>query len=129
MYFSVIFILIAYVILYRETLRHRKRIIKQQLPQAEIERFVKENKALKTTVLLVGACYRLVSSTNDHISVRKPNQVLLFSSDEQKPILTIVVQTLGMLNSLANPVIYCIRQKEMRMFVFRSPFHVVYPMN
>ena len=55
MYFSVIFILIAYVILYRETLRHRKRIIKQQLPQAEIERFVKENKALKTTVLLVGA--------------------------------------------------------------------------
>ena len=54
MYFSVIFIVIAYIILYRETLRHRKRIIKQQLPQTEIERFVKENKALKTTVLVVG---------------------------------------------------------------------------
>ena len=133
MYFSVIFILIVYIILYRETLRHRKRITKQQLPQAEIERFVKENKALKTTVLVVGAIvlcflpmtiYQLLTTV-----FRKPNQVLLFSSDEQKPILTIVVRTLGMLNSLANPVIYCIRQKEIRKFVFRSPFHAVYPMN
>ena len=134
MYSSVIFILIAYIILYPETLRHRKRIIKQQLPQAEIERFVKENKALKTTVLVVSAialCFlpmTIYISALDH-SISKAKSVLLFSSDEQKPILTIVVRTLGMLNSLANPVIYCIRQREMRKFVFRSHFHAVYPMN
>ena len=133
MYSSVIFILIAYIILYRETHRHRKRIIKQQLPQAEIERFVKENKSLKTTVLVVSAIalcflpmtiYQLLTTV-----FRKRNQVLLFSSDDQKPILTIVVRTLGMLNSLANPVIYCIRQRGMRKFVFRSHFLTVYPMN
>ena len=50
----VLFILISYVILYRETLRHQK-IKTQQLPQEEVERFVKESKALKTTVLVVGA--------------------------------------------------------------------------
>ena len=53
--FSVVFIVVAYIILYLETLRHRKKIRTQQLPQQEIERFVKENKALKTTVLVVGA--------------------------------------------------------------------------
>ena len=53
--FSVVFIVVAYIILYRETLRHRKKIRTQQLPQQQIEIFVKENKALKTTVLVVGA--------------------------------------------------------------------------
>ena len=53
--FSVVFIVVAYIILYRETLRHRKKIRTQQIPQQEIERFVKENKALKTTVLVIGA--------------------------------------------------------------------------
>ena len=53
--FSVVFIVVAYIILYLETLRLRKKIRTQQLPQQEIERFVKENKALKTTVLVVGA--------------------------------------------------------------------------
>ena len=102
MYFSVIFIVIAYIILYRETLRHRKRIIKQQLPQAEIERFVKENKALKTTVLVVGTiilCFLPMSIYQLFTTVfRKRNQVPLFSSDKQMEILVIVVRTLSMLN-------------------------------
>ena len=51
---SVIFIATAYIILYREALRHQKMIKSQQLPQEEVERFVKGNKALKTTVFVVG---------------------------------------------------------------------------
>ena len=44
------------MILYRrETLRDQKMIKTQQLPQEEVERFAKESKALKTTVLVVGA--------------------------------------------------------------------------
>ena len=37
----------AYVILYHETRRHRRKIKTQQLPQEEVERSTRENKALK----------------------------------------------------------------------------------
>ena len=134
MYSSVIFIIIAYAILYRETLRHRRRIIKQQLSQAEIERFVKENKALKTTVLVVGAiilCFLPMSIFQLLTTVfRKRNQVPLFGSDKQMEILVIVVRTLSMLNSFVNPLIYCMRQKEMRKFVFSlRPSNIINPVN
>ena len=46
----ILFVTSAYVVLYRETLRHRKMIKTHQLPQGEVERFTKENKVLKTTV-------------------------------------------------------------------------------
>ena len=58
--FCVLFIVFAYVILYREVRRQRNNIKSQQLPQEEQQRIAKENKALKTTVLVVGAvlvCY------------------------------------------------------------------------
>ena len=134
MYFSVIFIVIAYITLYRETLRHRKRIIKQQLPQTEIERFVKENKALKTTVLVVGTiifCFLPMSIYQLLTTVfRKRNQVPLFSSDKQMEIPVIVVRTLSMLNSFVNPLIYCMRQKEMRKSVFSlRPSNTINPVN
>ena len=106
----------------------------QQLPQTEIERFVKENKALKTTVLVVGAVllcflpmtvYQLLTTV-----LSKQNQVLLFASGEMKEILSIVIRTPGMLNSLVNPLIYCMRQKEMRKFVFSLRFsHSINPVN
>ena len=51
----VLFIAIAYVVLYQETRRHQKMIKTQQLPQEEVEQFLKESKALKTTVYVVGA--------------------------------------------------------------------------
>ena len=132
--FSIMFIVVTYIILYRETLRHRKRIRTQQLPQTEIERFVKENKALKTTVLVVGAVllcflpmtvYQLLTTV-----LSKQNQLLLFASGEMREILSIVIRTPGMLNSLVNPLIYCMRQKEMRKFVFSLRFsHVINPVN
>lgn len=49
----IVFVTSAYVLLYRETLRHRRRIKTHQLPQGEVERFTKENKALKTTVFVI----------------------------------------------------------------------------
>ena len=51
----IIFILFSYAVLHRETLRHQKLIKTQQLPREEVERFLKERKALKTTVLVVVA--------------------------------------------------------------------------
>ena len=120
--FSVVFIVIAYIILYLETLRHRKKIRTQQLPQQEIERFVKENKALKTTVLVVGAVvlcflpmavYQLLTTLSS-----RGNKKLLYDT-ELVEFLTLMVGTAGMLNSLVNPLIYCVRQKELRKFVSR----------
>ena len=51
----ILFIAATYILLYRETRRHKIMIKTQQLPQEETERFTKESKALKTTVFVVGA--------------------------------------------------------------------------
>ena len=50
---SILFVVFSYLILYRKTRRHKKKIKTQQLPQVVVERFTKENKALKTTVFVV----------------------------------------------------------------------------
>ena len=61
----ILFLTFAYLIMYRETARHKEKIKTQQLPQEDVERFLKENKALKTTllslVLFFFAFFQLVS--------------------------------------------------------------------
>ena len=123
----ILFILISYVILYREALRHQKMIKTQQLPKEEVERFVKESKALKTTVLIVGTvmlCF-----------LPMPFGVLITASVERWYHLGLYkiiyvppyIRTFGMLNSLFNPLIYCWRQKELRQFALRRLPRVVAP--
>ena len=115
----IIFILFSYAILYRETLRHQKKIKMQQLPQEEVERFLKERKALKTTVLVVVAvtlCFLpvplgVLAST----SLEKWYNLGLYKIILVSPY----VRTFVMLNSFLNPLIYCWRQRKMREFVFR----------
>lgn len=115
---SILFIVSAYVILYRETRRHEQKIKTQQLPQEEVERFVKESKALKTTVFVVSAVTLsflpmsltlLLSVTNLKNGVDKEFYFVLLP----------LIRTCVMLNSLLNLLIYCLRQKEMRKFVLR----------
>ena len=56
----IIFVVFVYAVLYLETRRHHKLIKGRQMPQEEVQRFLKENKALQTTVYVVGAvavCY------------------------------------------------------------------------
>ena len=50
----ILFVVFSYMILYRETRRHQKMIKTQQLTQEGVERFTKENKALLSTVFVVG---------------------------------------------------------------------------
>ncbi len=121
MIFCVLFIVSAYIILYRETRRHEKKIKTQQLPQEEVERFARESKALKTTVFVVSAVV---------LSFLPMGLTLLLNvtglkkkvSSELFSILSSFVRTCAMLNSLLNPLIYCLRQKEMRKFVLRVLF-------
>ncbi|XP_078375899.1 alpha-1A adrenergic receptor-like [Oculina patagonica] len=121
----VLFIFCSYLILYRETLRHQKKIKTQQLPQEEVERFAKESKALNTTVFVVGAvalCFVPV------VFMHLFRSLGLFHDSDFATILT-WVGTDAMLNSLFNPLINCWRQKEMRKFVFRFKTQAVHPAN
>ena len=108
----ILFIVFTYVVLYRETRRHQRKIKVQQVPQDEVERFTKENKALQTTVLVVGGviicllpvCFCLI--------------VVVTGLYSFCPINGSMWQTCNMLNSLVNPLIYCWRQKAIRKLVF-----------
>ena len=109
----IIFIVFSYLLLYREILRHQKKIKTQQVPQEEVERFAKEHKALKTTVFVVGAvllCYASVVFVLVIIGLKLVTSISL--------VLPWSL-TFLMLNSLLNPLIYCWRQEEMRKFAFR----------
>lgn len=110
----VLFISSSYAILYREALRHRKMIKTQQLPQGEVERSVKEGKALKTTVFVVGAVVLCFVPVILFLLLEMSVQ---FHSGEY---FKSWVRTFVMLNSFLNPLIYCWRLKEMRRFVFRT---------
>ena len=119
----ILFVVFSYVILYRETRRHQKKIKTQQLPQEKVERFTKENKALKTTVYVVGAVMLCVLPV---IIIMLFNKVL---GPQVGRMCEPWIRTCGMLNSLLNPLIYCWRQKEIRKFVFRIRNQVVHPVN
>ena len=107
-----IFIAISYVILYRKTLRHRKRIKTEQIAQQQVETFLKENKALKTTVYVVGSlvlCF--IPSLFLFLSI-----VVEGLSLESVSFVSFC-RMLSLLNSLFNPLIYFWRDKEMRKLV------------
>ena len=112
----IFFVAFSYIVLYRETRRHRNMIKTQQLPQEEVERFVKENKALKTIVIVVGTVLLclLPAAITRVLNVAAP-----FWKSSLFFVFTPWIRTCGMLNSLFNPLIYCWRQQEMRKFVFR----------
>ena len=127
MTFCVLFIASTYVILYLETLRHEKKIKTQQLPLEEVERFAKESKALKTTVFVVSSvviCFLPMGLTLLLVvkGLKKQREYEAMFS-----VFSPLVRTCAVLNSLLNPLIYCLRQKEMRKFVLRVPCQAVKP--
>ena len=119
--FCVVFVSISYLLLYKETLRLRRKMKTEQIPQEEVERIAKENKALKTTVLVVGTVLLCFIPLLMHILL-----VLLWSGDvvyqaSLYNVLTPFSRTFSMFNSFLNPLIYCLRQREIRKFVLRFP--------
>ena len=114
----VIFVSCSYVILYFETRRHQKMIKAQQLPQEQVETFLKESKALKTTVLVVGAIGLCLLPASFYLFLLAAGffQTRVHLLD----LMETMTRTFMMTNSLLNPLIYCWRQEEMRKFVFTS---------
>ena len=84
------------------------------MPQEEVKRFAKENKALKTTVYVVGALLLCFSPMSFTFISRLLKKLQGF------PVCRQGILTVAMLNSLFNPLIYCWRQKEMRKFIYLS---------
>ena len=118
----IVFIVMSYAILYKETAYQKNKIKKQQIHQEEVERFLKEKKALKTTVYVVGAVLLCFS----------PGAVLTILSyvrELNTPYSAPWIITIVMLNSLLNPLVYCWRQKEMRQFVFQLNTPAVAPVS
>ena len=122
----VLFILVSYVILYRETRRHENEIKTGQLPQEEKERFLRDRKALKTTVYVVGAVLLCLTPAAAWLLVSSFLRVVAeelwaqMTHDQLRKTIGPTVRTFVYLNSLINPLIYCWRQKEMRKYVFNK---------
>ena len=108
----VVFMTTSYAILYKEAAHQKNKIKAQQLPREDVERFVKERKALKTTVYVVGAVLLCLSPG------ALSNFVYIIAG-QKSTYLALWFRMTVMLNSLLNPLIYCWRQKEIRQFVFR----------
>ena len=119
----VVFVFFSYMFLYKETLRHQKIFKRQHLPEEEVERFLEDSKALKTTVLVVSAVVLCLISSGFAVVFRG------FGVDVFSFSVKSVFRTSTMFNSVLNPMIYCWRQKEMRKFVFSSSTPVVEPVN
>ena len=131
----VLFILFSYVILYRETRRHENKIKAGQLPQEERQRFIKDRKALKTTVYVEGAVLLCLTPAAAWLLVssflRVSAEELWAQMTQLRKAMGPTVRTFVYLNSLINPLIYCWRQKEMRKFIFNKfcKSQDMYPVN
>ena len=117
----IVFVASAYLILYHETRRHQKKIKAEQLPAEEVERSSTENRALKTTMFVVGAVVVCLLPLVFCLIVMNAGLYV------KCPISDQVWQTFGLLNSFVNPLTYCFRQKEMKKFIFGKKTHVVQP--
>ena len=98
--------------LYYETRRHEKQITANQVSEDNKRKFLMEKKALKltTTVLLV-----LVLTYLPLIVVTILYGISFIESLNTVHIASTIVVFLVLINSLINPVIYCIRRRQFRV--------------
>ena len=119
--FCVVFVPTSYLLLYIETLRHRRKMKTEQIPQEEVERIAKENKALKTTVLVVGTVLLCFIPLLIYLLLVFLWSGIVVYQASLYNVLTPFARTFSMFNSFLNPLIYCLRQREIRKFVLRFP--------
>ena len=118
----IVFMTTSYAILYKEAAHQKNKIKTQQLPREDVERLIKERKALKTTVYVVGAVLLCLSPG----ALSKFVNVI---AEQKSAYLHTMFSMMVMWNSLLNPLIYCWRQKEIRQVVFRLSSPVVAAVN
>ena len=109
---GVAIIIFCQAALYYETRRHEKQITANQVSEDNKRKFLMEKKALKltTTVLLV-----LVLTYLPLIVVTILYGISFIESLNTVHIASTIVVFLVLINSLINPVIYCIRRRQFRV--------------
>ena len=94
---------------YLVTRRHKKQIAAQQISREAAEKFLKEKKAWKTTSIIIGFVI---------LSFLPPVVLDTWRSSGFAPGALLVFQPLIFyllfVNSLANPIVYCLRCKDIR---------------
>ena len=105
-------IVFCQVVLYREARRHEKEIANQQVSVGIKQKKLKERKALKTTTTIL-VFLMLSYLPLLFVGLLIGNDVV--KSVNLQDILTFTVILTITANSLANPIIYCIRVRQFRV--------------
>lgn len=112
----VVIMVYCHVSVYLVTRRHERQIRTEQIPTEDTERFLKEKKGWKTTGIIIGF---VVLSLLPGVFL---NFGVMFTWDPRwldrfRPL----VLSFLILNSLSNPVIYCLRIQDMRQAMIAVP--------
>ena len=109
--FSMAIIIYCQIVIYCETRRQEELIAAQQVSVEAKKKFLKEKKAFKvtTTVLVI-----LLISYLPITVVRILLKMSVFSKNVASSLLS-SSSFVFLLNSLANPIIYCVRTRQFRV--------------
>ena len=122
----IVTIVFSYGYIFSETRRQKKRFQTEQLTQEEVKRIKKDNKAANTLAIILAA---LVLTFLPSVIT---TIFLTFSDNIAEPrvmsVLTRWNDTLLLLGSLCNPIIYCWRTKKLRR-AFLEILHLRQPEN
>ena len=101
------------VVLYYETLRHKKKIALQQVSVEAREKFLREKKALKQTTTVIFCliiCYLPIIISRVFIST-----FVILNSVNSVYFVHFTGVFFVISNSLLNPIIHCVRMKKFRL--------------
>ena len=125
--FFVVFMIYTNLYIFSETRRQKQRIQTEQVPQEEVKRRKKDNKAANTVVFILAALiisYCPACFATAFIMVRYSEHP---AGDSELNAVNIAVSwstwSLVLLGSLVNPIIYCWRSKKLRR-VFLEILHL-----
>ena len=111
-FFCTTIITFCQIVLYYETRRHEKQIAAHQVSEDDRKKFVKEKKALKLTTTVL---FFLLLSYFPVFVIGILMRNTFFHSLKTAHIALGIATCLTLLNSLINPVIYCIRRRQFRV--------------
>ena len=111
-FFCTTIITFCQIVLYYETRRHEKQIAAHQVSENDREKFVKEKKALKLTTTVL---FFLLPTYLPAVIIGILKRNTFFDSLNVAHIAYAIAGFPILLNSLINPVIYCIRRRQFRV--------------
>ena len=101
------------VVLFYETRRHEKRIATQQVSLEPREKFLKEKKAFKVTATVMVFLILCFLPLMFAYLIRASNSIT--TSVDLKYVALSTGLTSAVLNSMVNPIIYCVRIRQFRV--------------